>query len=238
MATWARTTRTTRCCSRAIRRTSGASTTAMWSRCLRSSSAVTHDPEAAADLTAETFAAALVARGRYQARATPAAAWLFAIAQHKLSDFRRRGSAEHRMRARLGMEPVAVGAADAELIRWLGEEVATQMRRARQVPARPDRPAGGVRALRGGAPAARRAHRQVGGADQQQQGPRPGRAGAPRRDAAGDPQGDGEQQGAAADLRPPDRVARGGVTDDPARDARSGAARRGDRRPTGARASA
>jgi RNA polymerase sigma factor (sigma-70 family) len=83
----------------------------------------THDPEAAA----ETFAAALVARGRYQARATPAAAWLFAIAQHKLSDFRRRGSAEHRMQARLGMEPVAVGAADAELIRWLGEEVATQM---------------------------------------------------------------------------------------------------------------
>ena len=87
----------------------------------------THDPEAAADLTAETFAAALVGRGRFEARATPAAAWLFAIAQHKLSDFRRRGYAETRMRARLGMERVAVSAEDAEMIRWLGEEVAVAM---------------------------------------------------------------------------------------------------------------
>ena len=46
----------------------------------------TGDPEAAADLTAETFAAALAARGRFEPRATPAAAWLFAIAQHKLAD--------------------------------------------------------------------------------------------------------------------------------------------------------
>jgi RNA polymerase sigma-70 factor (ECF subfamily) len=87
----------------------------------------TSDPEAAADLTAETFAAALVARGRYRGRGTTAAAWLFAIAHHKLTDYRRRGSAEDRMRARLGMEPVPVTAEDAEMIRWLGEEVATQM---------------------------------------------------------------------------------------------------------------
>ena len=86
-----------------------------------------HDPEAAADLTAETFAAAMVARGRYRARSATAAAWLFAIAQHKLADHRRRGAAEHRMRARLGMEPVPVSAEDAEMIRLLGEEVATQM---------------------------------------------------------------------------------------------------------------
>ena len=87
----------------------------------------TFDPEVAADLTAETFAAALVARGRYQARSSTAAAWLFAIAQHKLADYRRRGSTEDRMRARLGMEPVPVSAGDMEMIRWLGEEVATQM---------------------------------------------------------------------------------------------------------------
>jgi RNA polymerase sigma factor (sigma-70 family) len=87
----------------------------------------THDSEAAADLTAETFAAALVARGRYRPRSTPAAAWLFGIAQHKLADFRRRGSAESRMRARLGMERVAVDAEDAELIRWLGDDVAVAM---------------------------------------------------------------------------------------------------------------
>ena len=85
------------------------------------------DPEAAADLTAETFAAAMVARGRYRPRNATASSWLFAIAQHKPADHRRRGAAEHRMRARLGMEPVPVSTEDAEMIRLLGEEVATQM---------------------------------------------------------------------------------------------------------------
>src|SRR3954447_21013377 len=87
----------------------------------------TGDPEAAADLTAETFAAALVARARYRPREAGATAWLFAIAHHKLADYHRRGRAEDRMRARLGMEPVPVSDEDAEMIRWLGEEVATQM---------------------------------------------------------------------------------------------------------------
>jgi len=87
----------------------------------------TNDPEVAADLTAETFAAAMVARERYRARSETAAAWLFAIAHHKLTDYRRRGSTESRMRERLGMEPVPVSAEDADMIRWLGEDVATQM---------------------------------------------------------------------------------------------------------------
>jgi RNA polymerase sigma factor (sigma-70 family) len=87
----------------------------------------TSDPEASADLTAETFAAAMVARERYEARTATAAAWLFAIAHHKLTDYHRRGSTEDRMRSRLGMEPVAVNAEDAEMIRWLGDEVAAQM---------------------------------------------------------------------------------------------------------------
>jgi RNA polymerase sigma-70 factor (ECF subfamily) len=85
------------------------------------------NPEVAADLTAETFAAAMVSRTRYQARTATAGAWLFAIAHHKLADYRRRGAAERRMRARLGMEPVPLGADDAEMIRWLGEDVATQI---------------------------------------------------------------------------------------------------------------
>jgi RNA polymerase sigma-70 factor (ECF subfamily) len=83
------------------------------------------DPELAADLTGETFAAALVSRSKYTGGS--AAAWLFAIAHHKLTDYRRRGSAESRMRARLGMEPVEVTAEDAELIRWLGDDVAAQI---------------------------------------------------------------------------------------------------------------
>jgi RNA polymerase sigma-70 factor (ECF subfamily) len=87
----------------------------------------TGNPEIAADLTAETFAAAMVARKRFRPREAGAAAWLFTIAHHKLSDYRRRGRAEGRMRERLGMEPVPVGSEDAELIRWLGEEVAVQI---------------------------------------------------------------------------------------------------------------
>jgi RNA polymerase sigma-70 factor (ECF subfamily) len=85
------------------------------------------NPEVAADLTAETFAAAMVSRRRYQARTATASVWLFAIAQHKLADFHRRGSAETRMRRRLGMEPVPVSAGDAEMIRWLGDEAATEI---------------------------------------------------------------------------------------------------------------
>jgi RNA polymerase sigma factor (sigma-70 family) len=83
------------------------------------------EPELAADLTAETFAAAMVSRSSY--KGASAAAWLFAIAHHKLADYRRRGSAEDRMRARLGMEPVAVTEEDAELIRWLGDDVAAHI---------------------------------------------------------------------------------------------------------------
>ena len=87
----------------------------------------TGDPEVAADLTAETFAAALVARSRYRPQAAGTGAWLFTIARHKLTDYLRRGRAEDRMRARLAMEPVPLGAEDVEMIRWLGEEVATQI---------------------------------------------------------------------------------------------------------------
>jgi len=85
----------------------------------------TRDAELAADLTAETFAAAMVSRSSY--KGASAAAWLFAIAHHKLADYQRRGSAESRMRTRLGMEPVEVTEDDAELIRWLGDDVAAQI---------------------------------------------------------------------------------------------------------------
>jgi RNA polymerase sigma factor (sigma-70 family) len=87
----------------------------------------TNDPEVAADLTAETFAAALSARRRFRRRETPAAAWLFGIASHKLADYRRRGAAEDRMRRRLGIERVPLGAGDGELIAMLGREVAAEM---------------------------------------------------------------------------------------------------------------
>ena len=86
-----------------------------------------HDPEVAADLTAETFAAALAARRRFRRTSTPAVAWLFGIAQHKLTDYRRRGAAEDRMRRRLGIERVPVGDDDREMIAMLGRDAAWQL---------------------------------------------------------------------------------------------------------------
>jgi RNA polymerase sigma factor (sigma-70 family) len=86
-----------------------------------------NDPEVAADLTAETFAAALASRRRFRRAASPAVAWLFGIAQHKLTDYRRRGSAEDRMRRRLGIERLPVGEEDRELITVLGRDAAWQL---------------------------------------------------------------------------------------------------------------
>src|SRR5688500_9361188 len=85
----------------------------------------TGDPETAADLTAETFAAAIVARRRFSAGGAPASAWLFTIAHRKLVDYQRRGYADERARRRLGMERRAPGEDDMAMIRLLGEEVAT-----------------------------------------------------------------------------------------------------------------
>src|SRR3954449_7837309 len=84
----------------------------------------TGDPEVAADLTSETFAAAIVARRRFRRDGAPAGAWLFAIAHRKLVDYQRRGYADERARRQLGMERRAVGEEDRELIRLLGDEVA------------------------------------------------------------------------------------------------------------------
>jgi len=86
-----------------------------------------HDPEVAADLTAETFAAALASRRRFRRGPTPAVAWLFGIGQHKLGDYRRRGAAEDRMRRRLGIERVPVGEDDREMIAMLGRDAAWQL---------------------------------------------------------------------------------------------------------------
>lgn len=66
----------------------------------------TGDPELAADLTAEVFAAALSACARFRPGRAPASAWLFGIAQHKLDKSRRRGVVEDRARRRLAMAPL------------------------------------------------------------------------------------------------------------------------------------
>ena len=72
----------------------------------------TGDPEVAADLMAETFAAALLGARRFRRRPEPALSWLFAIARNKLADHARRGRVAARGRRRLGIERVALDDAD------------------------------------------------------------------------------------------------------------------------------
>jgi RNA polymerase sigma factor (sigma-70 family) len=80
-----------------------------------------HAPEVAVDLTAETFAAALVAVGRFSAREEPARAWIFAIARHKLSDAIRRSEVDDRARRTLAMQPVELDDVALEAIEELAE---------------------------------------------------------------------------------------------------------------------
>jgi len=66
----------------------------------------TGDPELAADLTAETFAAALVSVKRFDPSRGPATAWLFGIARNLLRRAWEKGRVEDRARRRLGMAPL------------------------------------------------------------------------------------------------------------------------------------
>jgi RNA polymerase sigma factor (sigma-70 family) len=61
------------------------------------------DAEVAADLTAETFAAALAGSHRFRLRKGHAVAWLFGIAHNTLAASKRRGQVEARARRRIGM---------------------------------------------------------------------------------------------------------------------------------------
>jgi RNA polymerase sigma factor (sigma-70 family) len=81
----------------------------------------TGDPELAADLCAETFAAALASRHRYRPELGAAAAWLYGIGTKKLADAQRRGYAERRARRRLGMERIELSSDDFARIERLGE---------------------------------------------------------------------------------------------------------------------
>src|SRR4051812_18782823 len=62
----------------------------------------TGDAEVAADLTAESFAAALAGVRSYRGEAEPAA-WLYGIARRKLALSRRRGRVDDAVRAALAM---------------------------------------------------------------------------------------------------------------------------------------
>jgi len=85
----------------------------------------TGDPEVAGDLTAETFASALVAKRRFKREGPPAAAWLWTIASRRLVDFQRRGRVDARMRRSLAMERRPLTAEDAHMIRMLADDSAS-----------------------------------------------------------------------------------------------------------------
>ena len=79
----------------------------------------TLDAEAAADLTAETFAQAFASRRRFRDRGLGATGWLYGIARHQLSRFFRTGAVDARARRRLGMPRREVSAEDYERIEEL-----------------------------------------------------------------------------------------------------------------------
>jgi RNA polymerase sigma-70 factor (ECF subfamily) len=63
------------------------------------------DPELAADLTAETFAAAIVNAHRFRDDGQSALGWLLGIGRNLLGHAWQRGQIERRARQRLGIQP-------------------------------------------------------------------------------------------------------------------------------------
>jgi RNA polymerase sigma factor (sigma-70 family) len=82
----------------------------------------TADPEVALDLWSESFAQAILSKRRYRGTTdAEAAAWLYGIAKNQLLHYYRRGSAEQRAVARLGMQrPQVTAQIEADLVRRAG----------------------------------------------------------------------------------------------------------------------
>ncbi len=79
----------------------------------------TLDPEAAAELVAETFAEAFASRRRFRDRGLGGVGWLYGIARHQLSRFFRRGAVDSRARRKLGMPERDVSSEDYDRIEEL-----------------------------------------------------------------------------------------------------------------------
>lgn len=86
---------------------------------LRWSLRETGNREVAADLAAETFAAALIASPRYRPSKGSVGTWLLGIARNKLRESCRRRRIEDSARRRLGLEPAAFGETDFERVEEL-----------------------------------------------------------------------------------------------------------------------
>jgi RNA polymerase sigma factor (sigma-70 family) len=84
------------------------------------------DGELAADLTAETFAAALISAPRFRPRPEPAAAWLFGIARNVLRSSVERSRVDDRARRKLGMPPLELSDDDVSGIEALLSDVSAR----------------------------------------------------------------------------------------------------------------
>ncbi len=76
----------------------------------------TLDPEAAAELTAETFAQAFSSRSTYTNTGANGVAWLYGVARHQLGRFFRSGRVDAAARRRLGMPERSLPPEDYERI--------------------------------------------------------------------------------------------------------------------------
>jgi RNA polymerase sigma-70 factor (ECF subfamily) len=77
------------------------------------------DPELAADLTAETFAAAIAGADGFRDEGQNALGWLLGIARNVLHRTWERGAVERRARQRIGVEAVVVSDATLERVEAL-----------------------------------------------------------------------------------------------------------------------
>jgi RNA polymerase sigma-70 factor (ECF subfamily) len=82
----------------------------------------TLDPEAAADLTAETFARAYQHRGQFRGTTEQeAGGWLYTIAQRQLLHYQKRGAVEKKALRRLGIQEPQLTEGEYERIEELAE---------------------------------------------------------------------------------------------------------------------
>ena len=82
----------------------------------------TLDPEVAVDLVADTFVGAIAARSSFRGKTDDeVAAWLYAIARHRLADFRRRGRVQRQALKRVGFQRRGLTDPEYERIERLAE---------------------------------------------------------------------------------------------------------------------
>lgn len=79
----------------------------------------TLDPQTAADLTAETFAAAVESRGNFDDALGAVDGWLFGIAHYQLTRYLRRRKVERAARKRVGFPERSLSGADLERVEAL-----------------------------------------------------------------------------------------------------------------------